>query len=74
MLPLPNVASVVVSEAGALQRTEGCAGPSHSDMRCQGGLWVCVHLLVVVFLVPIFFLFCEVALCDAKSVLSLKCL
>ena len=47
-LPVLEVASVVVGEAGALQRTCSYAGPTHSGLWCQGGVWLVVLELVVV--------------------------
>lgn len=47
LLLVPDVASVVVGEAGELQHARGCAGPAHSDVRCQEGVWQGVRQLVV---------------------------
>ena len=48
VLPMPAVASVVVDAAGALRHDRGCVGPTHSGVRCQGGVWLGVSQLVVV--------------------------
>ena len=48
LLPVPNVALVVVGEAGALWRSKGCAWAVHNGVRCQGGVWLGVRQLAVV--------------------------
>ena len=48
LVPMPDVASVVVGAAGVLQRAGECVGPAHSGVRCQGGPWLGVCQLLVV--------------------------
>ena len=47
LLPVLDVASVVVGAACALRRAGGCAGPAHSGVRRQGGVWLGVRQLAV---------------------------
>ena len=70
LLPLLAVASVVVGAAGAPQRAGGCVGTAHSGVRCQGGVWLGVRRLVVVY----YFLFaCFVSACFVRLTLLSFC-